>query len=547
MSGRQGLAPADGPGSDRRSFRGLRIAAVALALPTVGLAIGAALYSLARHVAAGNSDGATVVLEGQAVGAGHLLLAGWSLSLDSFWSIDVPFYSLAVHFGGLRGPLMALVPAVIACVVVLVGALIASDGRRSLAGATGALAAALVLTFPSRAMALFFLQGPLHIGTLLWCLIAFLALQREGFGLRFAIGVIFLAAGLLGDLQTLLLGLAPLLIAALVLGHLQKSLRGVRSLLVAPFAAALLALAVHEIAKLLGTFVVPRTNPYASPAQFLRNVAHLPGFFAALLGVRGGPFPPTELPLVLELAHLLGLALVLLGPAVVACQLLGALRRRGERASTLAPSTRMDTILLAAFAMGIVTFLVLPITDSNGYARYLLPAVITGAVLGGRVLARLLARGDQRQVITVLAGVALLGGSLGASFALETRGGPARAPSQGLAAVLEAHRLHQGVGDYWSSSVVTVESKGAVTVRPVIASPSGQLVRYAKQSSSRWYGPRQRFNFFVFNAGAVWNRTNGPPAIATLGEPLVVYPYGSYRIYVWAKPFTLSTRGSTGP
>src|SRR5579883_2275636 len=35
-----------------------------------------------------NSDGATVALEGQALAAGNLGLHGWSLSLDSFWTID---------------------------------------------------------------------------------------------------------------------------------------------------------------------------------------------------------------------------------------------------------------------------------------------------------------------------------------------------------------------------------------------------------------------------------------------------------------------------
>src|SRR5665213_1925760 len=54
------------------------------------------LDTLSSHVFAGNSDGATVVLEGQSISAGHLLLQGWGLSRDSFWSIDAMFYALYV-------------------------------------------------------------------------------------------------------------------------------------------------------------------------------------------------------------------------------------------------------------------------------------------------------------------------------------------------------------------------------------------------------------------------------------------------------------------
>ena len=49
----------------------------------------------------------------------------------------------------------------------------------------------------------FFLNGPLHVGTTLWALVAFLGSQARRFGRGFALAVVFLAAGLLGDLQML--------------------------------------------------------------------------------------------------------------------------------------------------------------------------------------------------------------------------------------------------------------------------------------------------------------------------------------------------------
>ena len=62
----------------------------------VGAAVWALFYVASRHAVAGNSDGATVILEGQSMQSGNLGLAGWSLSWDSFWSIDAIFYAFAV-------------------------------------------------------------------------------------------------------------------------------------------------------------------------------------------------------------------------------------------------------------------------------------------------------------------------------------------------------------------------------------------------------------------------------------------------------------------
>ena len=109
-----------------RRRAGVRAATVA-ALLAVSVGSVALLDVIVRSVAIGDSDGATVILEGQTMSAGHLLLPAWSLSLDSFWSIDAIFYAIAVHLFGVRGNLIFLVPAVIAAVVILVTATMAMD------------------------------------------------------------------------------------------------------------------------------------------------------------------------------------------------------------------------------------------------------------------------------------------------------------------------------------------------------------------------------------------------------------------------------------
>ena len=159
------------------------------------LVLVAILYVSARHAFAGDSDGATVVLQGQAMGSGNLTLHGWALSLDSFWTVDAVVYMLVELVTGVRGMLLFLVPAMIAACVVVVGVLLARDGRRGIAGVAAATTVVVVLGLPSHVLANVFLRGPLHVGTALLCLCAFAGLRSGRFGWGWVAAVLCLAAG----------------------------------------------------------------------------------------------------------------------------------------------------------------------------------------------------------------------------------------------------------------------------------------------------------------------------------------------------------------
>lgn len=59
------------------------------------------LFDLASlHIVTISPDGSTVLLEGQAMGGGNLTLHGWLLALDSFWTVDAPFYAVGVWIFG---------------------------------------------------------------------------------------------------------------------------------------------------------------------------------------------------------------------------------------------------------------------------------------------------------------------------------------------------------------------------------------------------------------------------------------------------------------
>ncbi|MGA3215792.1 MAG: hypothetical protein ABSD97_08920 [Acidimicrobiales bacterium] len=140
------------------------------------------LYLSSVHSLPPSSDSATVVLEGKALIGGNFTLNHWALSLDSFWLVDVPVYAVAVLVGGVHHQLMNLVPAIVAAVVVAVGAWIAYRGHTRWAGVIAAGTVVAILGLPTHALAGYFLLGPLHVTTTLWCLLAFVALRRGRFG-----------------------------------------------------------------------------------------------------------------------------------------------------------------------------------------------------------------------------------------------------------------------------------------------------------------------------------------------------------------------------
>jgi hypothetical protein len=67
-------------------------------------------------------------------------------------------------------------------------------------------------------------------------------------------------------------------------------------------------------------------------------------------------------------------------------------------------------------------------------------------------------------------------------------------PFTGLEQFLEANNLSYGLGGYWDSSVITVDTGGAVTIRAV--SPSC-MQPYQWESKPEWYEPTKNVANFV--------------------------------------------------
>ena len=497
------------------------------------------LYARSVHDRAGTSDRATVILEGQAMAAGHLLLQGWNLTFASYWTSDAPFYALAVRREGLRPELLYAGPAVMAALVVLVGVFIAREGRRGMPAFAGGVAVVALLAFCTPSMALFFVGRGFHVSTVLYALLAFAALRRGRFGPGWVLAVLLLAAGMLGDLLLVAYGAIPLLIAGLVAAMRQRRWQSAVAYVSASVTAAVLAELVRRLVEARGAFTSQPALSIVPVHQILVNLGHAPGYLSDLVGLSNGLRHNGGVPFGLRELHVGG-ALVELACVLMALwSLVGGLRRR---TTTTVPakgsqSWRLDDLLAVTVLCALVPFVVFARADQNG-VRYLAVSVMFASILAGRQVARAwpkLPAGRPVRVLGILGLALTLGFAAGVGYSLHNPEPVYEVPS--LVAWLEAHNLHWGIGDYWAASITTTQSSGSVIVRPVEAATGGALQEMTTLSTRSWF-VGQEWQFLVYGK-PITDNVDFDAALRTWGPPAQVHVIGPYHILVWSHPVVL--------
>jgi hypothetical protein len=546
-------------GTHKAARRPNRLVPAGLYIALVG-GLSALFFFISIRTSIPDSDGATAILEGQSMAAGHLVLHGWALSLDSFWTIDAAFNTVGVWLLGVKSTSLHLVPAFIAALVVLVGIVLARAGRRGAAGIAAAVPVFCILGLPNNYLSYFFLDAVAHVGTTLWCLVAFLALAWKPNRVKWLVGVAFLAAGLLGDLQMVGLGVVPVFLAGIVTVLRTRSWREGLPMTGAAIASVVLAGIVRGLALLVGTFTIGMVQASADTTQTLKNLRSVADGYVRMLGVQQHASGSLWAP---EIGHFIGLVAVAAAILVFALRMIVGVFTGNSRA--VQPSTdhpgepgtdlpgergteawRVDDLLLLACLGGMVVFIKLAGSNDFNLRRYLTAAVIFGAVLAGRLVGELVARIRSTRLIWAIVAVCL---AIIGSVCVDTQSILANPvlsqPQTPLGNFLESHELTSGIGDYWSSSITTVVTDDKVRVRPVIANPSGKIVRYGRQSSASWY-KGQSFQFLVYTTATPFG-VDSEVAVGTFGSPEHTYHIGSYVVLVWSHPLLISPLGGYDP
>jgi hypothetical protein len=502
----------------------------------------AAYLRLSRTVPE-NSDQANILLVASDMLHGNLLLHGWYLTDVSFYTTELPQYALLEIFFGVHANTAHIAAAMTYTLVVLLAVLLARGGFTSRAAVIRMAIAAGILLAPQLGVgvtALILTVG--HIGTAVPVLLIWLLLDRAP--VRWWVPVLTglgLAWVLVADQLALVVAVVPLaaVCALRVLEAVvrERSLsRGVAartyelSLIVAAGAAAGLAWLAERVLRALGGYIlnpVPfKLTVHDIPAN-LHSLWAVPQIFGAdYRGLAGGPYYTA-------LLHMVSLALVGVALLLLAWRF-------------FAGAALVDQVLGVAIVLNIVLFVV---TSAGSEGPHEIAVVAPfGAALAARMLtgwgrqpaaspqpssaraAGLLAR--RARAVACGAGVVVLLGYLGglAHDVVQPASPPAFAR---VASWLQAHQLRYGLGGYWESSIVTVETDGQVKVRALLKPTLAPDLWLAKPA---WYDPAgQQANFVVLSSTPGFMNNWEPRALISkyFGRPARVYNFGPYTVMVW--------------
>jgi hypothetical protein len=497
-----------------------------------------------------NSDESNDLLMAWDMLHGNVLLHGWYLSDVSFITTELPQYALLVWLFGLHTDTAHIAAAMTYTLVLILTVLLARGSGRQVPRTEGRvrmlLAAALVFA-PQLGVAVFVLLLSLgHIGTAVPLLLTWLVLDRwpRRWYTVVAVGLLMTWV-LIADPLALLVGVAPL-VAVCALRAARAALRqddqdGQRGqggqIMTALRASwyevslAVAAIAAQGLASLAGRLLQAYLHPLPyklAPLSTWPKHAFVTG--KGLLALFGAKPEGPPAAMAFAVLHLAGVILVLWAAWRVARHFLSW-------------PDMLSQILLLAMVLNVAAYV--PSTLANATdlnAREFALVLPYGAVLVARTLAasfqaRLQAgwrRAGTAGRAGLLARAVLLAGyaaSLGWAAAQ-----PSVPPMNArLVTFLQAHNLTSGIGGYWESSVATVGSGGAVTIRAVLP---GTLAPDLWEAKSAWYDPRSngaRFLVTSSTPGFFHHWQPDPAALAALGKPVRIYRTGPYTVYVYDK------------
>jgi hypothetical protein len=577
VGGRAGLRSAP---AARSPWRRRLPWAVALA---VALAVLFLLSLSQSRSSALSSDGASNILQAQAMLHGNPLLRGWWTSDVSFYTTELPEYALAVAARGLSPDVVHICGALTYTLTVALAGLLARGRATGAAGLRRAGIAVAIMLAPSVLGGTeVFLENPDHFGTSVPILLVLLLLdwgegRDDPAAPRWYVPIAvcaLLAWSQVGDELSLVAAAVPIgavcafrLAVALIRRRPRAELRW-DGLLVA---AALVSVAVARIAeralRAIGGFdqrPIPSTR-LASLGQVPGNARLLSQSIVLLFGANnpGKPSQPLTIsrhvPLLLS-ADLHVIGLVVAGAGLIAGIAVGFF---GRPARPGGPGwDRVDQILVAAIGVTIAAGLLTTVMQSLSSAHEVAILLPLGAVLAGRTLPSS-ARGLIRRLaaarapsprvaaVTTAATVALAGWlAVGVSEAAYGAAWPAApVPVQSVAAWLVAHHQREGLAAYWQGTDTTVASGGRVLVAPVTA---GGTAAKHWEASSAWYQPsRYRATFVIAGLSPISteNALSVAAARARFGRPAAEYHVGIdiVMIYQYNLLTRLNDRTFPGP
>jgi hypothetical protein len=477
-----------------------------------------------------NSDSANILLMGWDMLHGHVLLPGWYASDVSFWSTEIPQYALLTGIFGLHAQTAHIAAAMTYTLVFLLAVAVARAGASSPRNALArTLIAGGIMLAPQLGLGVFAMVLSVgHIGTAVPLLLTWLLVDRaERTGIRRwyvpVVAAVLLAWVEIADPIVLILGIAPLTLAAAIRAVQHRDLwlyyLGLAAAGPAAYGGGWVA---EQVLRALGGYQTNALPFYLTPRRDLSHNAPAAWKVLEVFGANFAGLQGTQL--VLAFLHLA--SVIVVGAAMLIAQ------ARFFRPSRAGHDGRglIDQILLIAITVNIALFF---FTNAANLAAHEVAIIVPfGAILAARQLTTLQPPTARVRVGAAAAGLAVLAGyTAGLAYDISQPAVPMQNTS--LASWLAAHHLTYGLGGYWTSSSVTIDSGNTVQVRA--------LMQYTMHdnlwmSDKAWYDPKLHYANFIVLDSQVGYFTHWEPVALIhqyFGSPAKIYQAGQYSIWVW--------------
>jgi len=508
------------------------------------------LFDVYLHLSrtyAENSDEANILLMADDMLHGNVTLSGWNVSDVPFITTELPQIAVLVAIFGLHLDTAHIAAAMTYTLVVAVGMLLAKGRARGWAAVARMGLVLAIMLAPQPGVGIFVLIFSVgHIGTALPVMLTWLVIDLlwppgrttlADLRRRWYVPVLvclLLGWALMADPLVLVIAVLPLLAVCLIrlvssaVGGARGGggLRGLWQGITGRVFEVSLAVAagVGYIIVLVGRSVLTHAGgyrqqpvPYALDATrtwfwHARVVVHglLEMFGAYFVPGQDPQNPMTSLDQAIAISRLVAVVLAVWGACAIA-------RRMFFRDADF-----VSQLLLAGIIANIFAYIPSTLADHTALnTREIAPVLPFAAVLAGRMLGDRLVSGPLASMRLPRfgrpgVGSASAAGGAASTYSLRVRliaiplvalfgwysyglfrqanTPPAPQPLGQLAKFLEANHLHYGLGGYWESSVLTVETGGKVTIRAVTPAC---LQPYQWESKPSWYDPKLHSANFI--------------------------------------------------
>ncbi len=492
-----------------------------------------ASYLLISRIVVYNSDDASILLEAQSMLHGNYLLQGWYMPTDNFLTIDIPLYALGLKLGFPLVALLRIVPSllytsVILCSGYLVSTLLPHEQRL-----WSWLALLGILAFPPLYMVQLLLVGPIHVGTLLFALIALIAYRHflRGAGRKwfaFAVLQFLLLLAVVGDPFVLVFLVVPLLLTECTQMVLKRRISlQENAVFFASLCAIVISGAIHWALNIAGVHILLTDGfAFTSIRGMLSNLHQAILIVSFIFNAdifTASSFSLSRLSTLVNAVVVLALSIAVISVIV----------NQAKRA-LLRTETTPDTKIIQASiwsSLGTVAAFILSTLGGVLGRRYLYPLLFLSEPGTFPAIFKFM----HKYVLRIAVVCVFIANALPFAFSLAQV--PASVPSQiPLLAVLREHHLTQGLGSYWVAAIVTVQSEEQIVVRQVIPR-ANHLQPYLFLANEQWFDPAnlRQANFIIYRESDDIS-TYYAASVRTFGKPDHQYHADGFIILAWDTP-----------